>query len=107
MENGDDLHVFEGGGESNGADVVACDGEHEYVNHYWEEALMTRETCGMRSDSNFPPVGGTEADISENELDTTEKRAAQTSQGGRSLTRRGWKHYSNGNQWFWERDHTQ
>jgi hypothetical protein len=75
VENGDDLHVFEPGGKSNGADVGAYDGEHEYVDHYWEEALMTRGTCGMRSDSNSPLVGGTEADISENELDTASKKS--------------------------------
>lgn len=33
-ENGDNLHVFEVIGESNGADVVTCDGEYEYVDHY-------------------------------------------------------------------------
>lgn len=69
-ESGDDLHVFEVVGGSNGADVVAYDGEYEYVDHYWEEAPDDEGNMRDAIRFNLAPVGGTEADISKNEVDS-------------------------------------
>jgi 5-methylcytosine-specific restriction protein A len=66
-ENGDTLHVFERVDEQNGADVVAYDGEYEYVDHYWERA--PDDNGDMRDAVRFKlaPVGGVESEINESE----------------------------------------
>jgi 5-methylcytosine-specific restriction protein A len=66
-ENGESLYVFEKVGEQNGADVVAYDGEYEYVDHYWERA--PDDNGDMRDAIRFKlaPVGGIETELDESE----------------------------------------
>lgn len=96
-ENGDNLHVFEVVGESNGADVVAYDGEYEYVDHYWEEAPDDERNMRDAIRFKLAPVGGTEADVSEDDLDEASegelfrlaKKAGSSGDGGGGTTPSG------------------
>ena len=68
-ENGDSLYVFERVDQANGADVVAFDGEYEYIDHHWEKAPddngIMREALRFR----LAPIGRVEADINKDRAD--------------------------------------
>jgi 5-methylcytosine-specific restriction protein A len=83
-QNGDALYVFETVDEQNGADVVAYDGEYEYVDHYWERA--PDDNGDMRDAVRFKlaPAGGIEAELDESDAsalspDELYERAKQSS----------------------------
>lgn len=88
-ENGDSLYVFEKVGEQNGADVVAFDGEYEYVDHYWERA--PDDNGNMRDAVRFKlaPVGGIEAGLDETEASdlSVEELFERAKESGTSTTR--------------------
>jgi len=88
-ENGDSLYVFERIGEQNGADVVAYDGEYEYVDHYWERA--PDDNGNMRDAIRFKlaPAGGIETsldetDVSDLSIDELYERAKESGTAGSS-----------------------
>ena len=99
-ENGDSLYVFEKVGKENRTDIVAYDGEYEYVDHYWEDVPDDNGKIRQAIRFKLAPVGGLSvnldeyeaADLSVEELfnrakNSTSRETEPTTSTGKSYTR--------------------